>query len=48
MPIRLLRAIAIEWTETGRRPTRVAWEPVNALDWIVQPDGTVTVPAPRA
>lgn len=41
LPLDRLRAVVLEWTDTGRRPTCVDWLAVNSLSWELDETGEV-------
>lgn len=43
MPMEQLRAVVLEWVETGERPGSVEWMPINALVWRLDEDGRPVV-----
>ncbi|HVV20115.1 MAG TPA: Imm1 family immunity protein [Pseudonocardiaceae bacterium] len=43
MPVDQLRAVVLEWVETGERPRSVEWTPINALVWRLDESGRVVV-----
>lgn len=43
MPMEQLRAVVLEWVETGERPGSVEWMPINALVWRLDKDGRPVV-----
>ncbi|MGH3625350.1 MAG: Imm1 family immunity protein [Sciscionella sp.] len=47
MPLNQLRAVVLEWLETGEQPRSVQWMPINGLVWRVTEDGQAIVPPVR-
>lgn len=47
MPLDQLRAVVLEWVETGQQPRSVRWMPINGLVWRVTEDGRAVVPPAR-
>lgn len=43
MALDRLRAVVLEWVETGQRPTSVRWLPINSLVWQLTDDGRPVV-----
>lgn len=43
MPMEQLRAVVLEWVETGEQPTSVEWLTLNDLVWRLDKDGNVVV-----
>jgi len=44
MPLELLRAVILEWADTGERPTSVEWLTVNLLSWDLTDTGEMMAP----
>jgi len=44
LPPELLRAVILEWADTGERPTSVEWLTVNMLSWDLTETGEMVAP----